>query len=200
MATSGCCGLPVREPGPIRKIPTHLGEPLRPPPDSPARGPPTDWGELVQVHDDRDVLQAVELALPKWTARRPLGLNAALESLGMKRAFDSSAADFSGIDGTKNLFVSDVVHEGFVDVSEEGTEAAAATDVVVGVRSMARSRWRCMPTGPLRGPWLTAARAPSSLPALWPTPRGQGRAGPGYARIAFTTFAGSAPVSFASSP
>ena len=82
----------------------------------------------------------VVLALPKWTARKPLSLSAALKSLGMKRAFDSSAADFSGIDGTKNLFVSDVVHEGFVDVSEEGTEAAAATGVVVGVRSMAPSR------------------------------------------------------------
>ena len=30
----------------------HLGEPLEPPPLSPARGPPTDWGEIVQVHDD----------------------------------------------------------------------------------------------------------------------------------------------------
>ena len=45
------------EPGPIRKILTHLGEPLEPPPVSPARGPPTDWGELVQAHDDRDVFQ-----------------------------------------------------------------------------------------------------------------------------------------------
>lgn len=35
----------------------HLGEPLEPPPVSPARGPPTDWGELVQAHDDRDVFQ-----------------------------------------------------------------------------------------------------------------------------------------------
>ncbi|MDA0968963.1 MAG: hypothetical protein O3A60_00855 [Planctomycetota bacterium] len=57
MATSGCYGHPVREPGPIRKILTHLGEPLEPPPVSPARGPPTDWGELVQVHDDRDIFQ-----------------------------------------------------------------------------------------------------------------------------------------------
>jgi hypothetical protein len=40
----------ITEPGPIRKILTHLGEPLEPPPISPARGPPTDWGELVQVH------------------------------------------------------------------------------------------------------------------------------------------------------
>jgi hypothetical protein len=40
----------ITEPGPIRKILTHLGEPLEPPPISPARGPPTDWAELVQVH------------------------------------------------------------------------------------------------------------------------------------------------------
>jgi hypothetical protein len=47
----------ITEPGPIRKILTHLGEPLEPPPISPARGPPTDWAELVQVHDDRDIFQ-----------------------------------------------------------------------------------------------------------------------------------------------
>jgi hypothetical protein len=47
----------ITEPGPIRKILTHLGEPLEPPPVSPARGPPTDWGELAQVHDDRDIFQ-----------------------------------------------------------------------------------------------------------------------------------------------
>ncbi|MBM4013165.1 MAG: hypothetical protein FJ286_17700 [Planctomycetes bacterium] len=48
----------ITEPGPIRKILAHLGEPFDLPPVSPARGPPTDWGELVQVHDDRDVFQA----------------------------------------------------------------------------------------------------------------------------------------------
>ena len=48
----------ITDPGPIRKIMTHLGEPFEPPPVSPARGPPTDWGELVQVHDDRAVFQA----------------------------------------------------------------------------------------------------------------------------------------------
>ena len=47
----------ITEPGPIRKILTHLGEPLQPPPISPARGPPTDWGELMQIHDDRDIFQ-----------------------------------------------------------------------------------------------------------------------------------------------
>jgi hypothetical protein len=40
----------ITDPGPIRKVLTHLGEALEPPPVSPARGPPTDWGELVQVH------------------------------------------------------------------------------------------------------------------------------------------------------
>ncbi|NBX30276.1 hypothetical protein EBR04_07540, partial [bacterium] len=54
----------ITEPGPIRKILTHLGEPLEPPPVSPARGPPTDWGELVQAHDDRDVFQSSPDELP----------------------------------------------------------------------------------------------------------------------------------------
>ena len=54
----------ITEPGPIRKILTHLGEPLEPPPVSPARGPPIDWGELVQAHDDRDVFQAAPDELP----------------------------------------------------------------------------------------------------------------------------------------
>jgi hypothetical protein len=54
----------ITDPGPIRKILTHLGEPLEPPPVSPARGPPTDWGELVQVHDECDVTQTSPDELP----------------------------------------------------------------------------------------------------------------------------------------
>jgi hypothetical protein len=54
----------ITEPGPIRQILTHLGEPLEPPPVSPARGPPTDWGELAQAHDDRYVFQASSDELP----------------------------------------------------------------------------------------------------------------------------------------
>jgi hypothetical protein len=48
----------ITEPGPIRKILTHLGEPLEPPPLAPARGPPADWGEIVQAHDDPAFFQA----------------------------------------------------------------------------------------------------------------------------------------------
>ncbi|NBX29630.1 hypothetical protein EBR04_04140 [bacterium] len=54
----------ITEPGPIRNILTHLGEPLEPLPVSPARDPPTDWGELVQVDGDRDILQASPDELP----------------------------------------------------------------------------------------------------------------------------------------
>ena len=45
-------------------IQPHLGEPLEPPPVSLARGPPTNWGELVQIHDNRDVFQASSDELP----------------------------------------------------------------------------------------------------------------------------------------
>lgn len=79
-------------------------------------------------------MRPVQLALPTWTARKPLSLNDTLADLGMPTAF-TREADFSGIDGTRDLFISDVVHEGFVEVSEEGTEAAAATGVVIGVKS-----------------------------------------------------------------
>jgi hypothetical protein len=50
----------ITEPGPIRKILTHLGEPLEPPPIAAARGPPTDWDELVQAQDDCDIFQATD--------------------------------------------------------------------------------------------------------------------------------------------
>lgn len=78
----------------------------------------------------------VRLALPKWKARKPLDLKATLVGLGMKQAFLAGIADFSGMDGTRDLFVSAVVHEGFVEVNEEGTEAAAATAVIMAPRSM----------------------------------------------------------------
>ncbi len=62
----------ITDPGPIRKILTHLGEPLEPPPVSPARGPPTDWGELVQIHDDRNVFQATDRRAARDRYPQPL--------------------------------------------------------------------------------------------------------------------------------
>ncbi len=68
----GCpvCGGDIRliafitDPGPVRRILAHVGEPVEPPPVSPARGPPTEWNEFVQAHDDRDVMQASHDELP----------------------------------------------------------------------------------------------------------------------------------------
>ena len=53
----------ITDPAPIRKILTYLGEPLEPP-LAPARGPPTSWTEILQVHDDRDAIQASPDDLP----------------------------------------------------------------------------------------------------------------------------------------
>jgi serpin B len=71
----------------------------------------------------------VNLSLPKFTFESDFNLNEPLKNMGMIDAF-SSDADFSGIDGDRNLFISDVIHKGFVGVDEEGTEAAAATAVI----------------------------------------------------------------------
>jgi serpin B len=75
--------------------------------------------------------QSLALAFPKFGVESQFGLVDALKTLGMTDAF--ADADFSGIDGQKDLAVSDVIHQAFVTVDEVGTEAAAATVAVVGM-------------------------------------------------------------------
>jgi serpin B len=73
----------------------------------------------------------VNLTMPKFQFQSSFGLKSALSALGMGVAF-TSGADFSGMDGKTDLFIQDVLHKAFVSVDENGTEAAAATGVVVG--------------------------------------------------------------------
>lgn len=77
--------------------------------------------------------QRVDTYIPKFKLETEYGMVPVLKSMGVKAAFTPGTADFSGMDGTRNLYVSDVIHKAYVDVDEEGTEAAAATGVIVGL-------------------------------------------------------------------
>jgi len=77
----------------------------------------------------------VQVTLPKLDFDTDLPLGSTLQEMGMADAF-SSAADFTGIAGGGGLAITDVVHKGFITVTERGTEAGAATGVVVGITSV----------------------------------------------------------------
>jgi len=79
---------------------------------------------------------ASEVYLPKFKLENNLTLVGTLKALGMEVAFDPQLADFTSISREPGLFITDVRHRTYVDVNEEGTEAAAVTSVEVGVVSM----------------------------------------------------------------
>lgn len=72
----------------------------------------------------------VDLHLPKFKLEEKYSLSDNLISMGMRIAFTNNA-DFSGMGDKKDLAISRVIHQSFVAVDEEGTEAAAATAVVI---------------------------------------------------------------------
>jgi serpin B len=72
----------------------------------------------------------VQVSLPKFRAEASFSLGKTLSMMGMPTAF-TGHADFSGMSSKDRLSISEVVHKSFVDVSEEGTEAAAATGIAV---------------------------------------------------------------------
>lgn len=78
----------------------------------------------------------VEVSLPKFKMTSQFGLAGTLKAMGMPDAFDVNKADFSGMTGNKDLFISDVIHKAFVEVNEEGTEAAVAISAVMETLSM----------------------------------------------------------------
>lgn len=79
----------------------------------------------------------VVVALPKFKIGCLYSLNKELTVLGMPLAFDKRQADFSGMTGNKDLYITDAIHETYIDVNEEGTEAVAVTAIVMGYTSVA---------------------------------------------------------------
>ncbi|XP_040209557.1 leukocyte elastase inhibitor-like isoform X2 [Rana temporaria] len=80
----------------------------------------------------------VELFLPKFKLENFFDLESVLGSLGMTDVFDMGRCDLSGMSGDRDLVLSKVVHKSFVEVNEEGTEAAAATGAVIMLRCARR--------------------------------------------------------------
>jgi serpin B len=77
----------------------------------------------------------VEASLPGFELTFPFRLDDTLRSMGMMDAF-SERADFSGMDGSKELFIGAVLHKAFISVNEQGTEAAAATAVIMQLKAL----------------------------------------------------------------
>ncbi len=97
-----------------------------------------DAPALAAIGDALESTQ-LELAFPSFEFTTALGLRPLLEELGMIRAFDApgaDGADLTGITAEQVLFVQDALHQAFVSVDEEGTEAAAATAVAVGLTAV----------------------------------------------------------------
>uniref|UniRef100_A0A914VIU7 Serpin domain-containing protein n=1 Tax=Plectus sambesii TaxID=2011161 RepID=A0A914VIU7_9BILA len=93
---------------------------------------------LQLIEGDRRI--EVEVHLPKFKLEMSFGLGETLSSMGMSDLFDCNKADLSNITGDKSLHVSAVIHKAFIEVNEEGSEAAAATAVVMMTM--------CAPGGP----------------------------------------------------
>ena len=108
---------------------------------APAAGTFSDFestlsGELISSYANATEPTDIQLTIPKFENDTQINLKRVLIELGMPSAFDDATADFSGINGgVEQLVITDVVHQAFVRVNEAGTEAGAATGVVMGPTS-----------------------------------------------------------------
>jgi serine protease inhibitor len=91
---------------------------------------------LEKLNEWKNSLQErkIDVYMPKFKFETKYFMKEDLEQMGMPTAF-SMAADFSGMDGTDRLYISQVIHQAFIEVNEEGTEAAAATAVIMAEKT-----------------------------------------------------------------
>lgn len=88
--------------------------------------------KLTQILMDLQNCTEVKLYLPKFKFEQAIFLKQTLAAMGIEELFSLASADLTGISADGNLWATEVVHKAFVEVNEEGTEAAAATAVVMG--------------------------------------------------------------------
>ena len=93
-----------------------------------------NWQKWMKSFEDA---KPVVVNMPRFKFSWELKLNDILQSMGMKQAFISNAANFSGITGAKDLYIGYVIHKTYIDVNENGTEAAAVTAVGMFTTGMA---------------------------------------------------------------
>jgi len=93
---------------------------------------PETWGQwLGSLQKSKGILE-----MPRFKLEYRKSLVDQLKAMGMEVAFSRQSANFTGINKNGGLFISDVIHKSFVDVNEEGTEAAAVTVVIIGRTSV----------------------------------------------------------------
>jgi len=84
-------------------------------------------------------LANTDISIPKFKLKYQTPLKEKMEKLGVQDLFSENAADLSGI-SNEPLYATEGVHQAFIEVNEEGTEAAAATAVIASVRTIHRTR------------------------------------------------------------
>ena len=77
----------------------------------------------------------IDVLIPKFKIEKKYSLKSILAEMGIIDAF-TGAANFSGMDGTDDLFIGKAIHQSFVEVNEEGTEAAAATGIIMDLKAL----------------------------------------------------------------
>ena len=90
------------------------------------------WNGLISNLEHTEI----DLFIPRFSLSYQTSLRNTLIQMGIEQAFSPAEADFSRIHPTMDLFITDVIHKSFVEVNEEGTEAAAVTAVIIGTTSV----------------------------------------------------------------